>query len=84
MVRLIDGFAAKRDAIMRELLEKKISTRRASMATHRERPYRAERWEHGLPQTNLAADTGLILPLFHPMTESEQDYIIEAFHVFTA
>ena len=31
-------------------------------------------------KTNLVTDTGLILPLFHQMTESEQDYIIEALH----
>jgi dTDP-4-amino-4,6-dideoxygalactose transaminase len=83
MVRLIDGFAAKRDAITQKLLEKKISTRRAIMAIHRERPYRAERWKHGLPQPNLAANTGLILPLFHQMTESDQDYIIDALHAVT-
>lgn len=78
MVRLIGDFAAKRDAIMQELLEKNISTRRAIMAIHRELPYRSERWDHSLPHTNLATDTGLILPLFHQMTESDQDYIIEA------
>jgi perosamine synthetase len=79
MVRLVGDFAAKRDAIMQQLLEKKISTRRAIMATHRELPYRSERWEKALPRTNLVADTALILPLFHQMTDSEQDYIIEAF-----
>jgi perosamine synthetase len=84
MVRLIGDFAARRDAIMQELLEKKISTRRAIMAIHRERPYHIERWIHDLPQTNLVTDTGLILPLFHQMTESEQDYIIEALHAVTA
>ncbi|WP_433968420.1 DegT/DnrJ/EryC1/StrS family aminotransferase [Tunturiibacter gelidiferens] len=78
MVRLVGDFAAKRDAIMQELLQKNISTRRAIMATHRELPYRSERWDHSLPQTNVATDTGLILPLFHQMTESDQDYIIEA------
>ncbi len=78
MVRLLGDFAVKRDAIMQNLLEKKISTRRAIMAIHRERPYRSDRWDHSLPQTDLATDTGLILPLFHQMTESEQDYIIEA------
>jgi dTDP-4-amino-4,6-dideoxygalactose transaminase len=26
------------------------------------------------------ADTGIILPLFHQMTELEHDYIIEALH----
>jgi len=82
MVRLVGDFAAKRDAIMQELLQKKICTRRAIMASHRELPYRSERWDHGLPQTNLATDAGLILPLFHQMTESDQDYIIEALQAF--
>jgi perosamine synthetase len=78
MVRLVGDHAAKRDAIMQDLLEKKISTRRAIMATHRELPYRSEHWERSLPQTNLVAETGLILPLYHQMTDSEQDYVIEA------
>jgi perosamine synthetase len=82
MVRLIGDAATRRDSIMQELLEKNISTRRAIMATHRELPYRSERWEQGLPQTNLVADTGLILPLFHQMTDSEQDYIIEALQAY--
>ena len=82
MVRLVGDFAARRDEIMQDLLEKKISTRRAIMATHRELPYRSARWENSLPQTNLVADTGLILPLFHQMTDSEQDYIIEAFQAY--
>jgi perosamine synthetase len=82
MVRLVGDFATRRDAVMQDLLEKKISTRRAIMATHRELPYRSERWDHCLPQTNLVADTGLILPLFHQMTDSEQDYIIEAIQAY--
>jgi perosamine synthetase len=82
MIRLVGDFAARRDEIMQDLLEKKISTRRAIMATHRELPYRSARWENSLPQTNLVADTGLILPLFHQMTDSEQDYIIEAFQAY--
>jgi perosamine synthetase len=84
MVRLVDDFAAKREALMQELLEKKISTRRAIMAIHRELPYRSERWERALPNTNCATDTGLILPLFHQMTEPEQDYIIEALQAVSA
>lgn len=78
MVRLIDDMAQKRDAIMQELLEKNISTRRAIMAIHREQPYRSERWDDRLPNTDLTSDTGLILPLFHQMTDVEQDYIIES------
>lgn len=78
MVRLLGGVAENRDAIMQELLEKNISTRRAIMAIHHELPYRAEHWDRSLPQTNLVSASGLILPLFHQMTESEQDYVIEA------
>ncbi len=78
MVRLIAGFESKRDKIMQQLLEKNISTRRAIMAIHRELPYRSERWKSCLPQTELVTDSGLILPLFHQLTDSEQDYIIES------
>jgi dTDP-4-amino-4,6-dideoxygalactose transaminase len=77
MIRLVDASAAKRDLIMQKLLEKNISSRRAIMAIHRELPYRSEQWETTLPKTNLVTDTALILPLFHQMTEADQDYIIE-------
>ena len=84
MVRLVDDIASRRDVIMQELLEKNISTRRAIMATHRELPYRSPRWDASLPQTNLVADTGLILPLFHQMTEADHDYVIEALYAIRA
>jgi len=78
MVRLTGAASSKRDAIMQALLEKKISTRRAIMAIHREIPYVRASWDDRLPRTNLVADTGMILPLYHQMTEAEQDYVIEA------
>jgi len=78
MVRLIDGSPAQRDAVMQELLEKNISARRGIMPIHRERPYESDRWKETLIQTNRAADTTFILPLFHQMTEIEQDYVIES------
>lgn len=78
MPRVIDGFGMKRDQIMQTLLENKISTRRGIMAIHREAPYRSERWERSLPLTEAVTDTGLILPLFHQMTENEQDYVTES------
>jgi dTDP-4-amino-4,6-dideoxygalactose transaminase len=80
MIRLIDDAASSRDAIMQNLLEKQISTRRAIMAIHRELPYWSEERERGLPNTNLVAETGIILPLFHQMTDPEQSYVIEALH----
>ncbi len=78
MVRLLGTAGAARDSIMQELLDKGISTRRSVMAIHRERPYKAKHWDESLPHTNLVADTGLILPLYHEMKEDEQDYVIEA------
>jgi perosamine synthetase len=78
MVRIIDGSQSERDSIMQDLLEQNISTRRAIMAIHREAPYRSSRWDSSLPNTNCATETGFILPLFHEMTEAEQDRVIEA------
>jgi perosamine synthetase len=80
MVRLVDASAEKRDAVMQQMLEKNISTRRAIMAIHREVPYRSERWEKSLSKTNKVTDTALILPLFHDMAEADQDYIIETLY----
>jgi dTDP-4-amino-4,6-dideoxygalactose transaminase len=46
------------------------------MAIHREAPYRGD-WARLLPSTNAVTDTTMILPLFHEMTEDDQDYVIE-------
>lgn len=78
MLRIVDGSQAERDSIMQNLLEQNISTRRAIMAIHREAPYRSARWENSLPNTDCATETGFILPLFHQMTEEEQDRVIDA------
>jgi perosamine synthetase len=77
MVRLKDDAPITRDGLMQELLNRGVSTRRGVMAIHREPPYRHEKWNSRLPQTNAVADTTIILPLFHTMTEEEGDYVIE-------
>lgn len=79
MVRLTEAAPVEREAFMQLLLEKGISTRRGVMAIHRELPYRdpsVTDWDDRLPQTALATDRCVILPLFHQMTEDDQDYII--------
>ncbi len=78
MIRLVEEFGDKRDAIMQDLLELNISTRRAIMAIHREEPYRTPGLDEALPQTCRATSTGMILPLYHQMTESDQDFVIDA------
>jgi dTDP-4-amino-4,6-dideoxygalactose transaminase len=77
MVRLKPGAPVERDALLQELLERGVASRRGVMAIHREAPYRDSRWERRLPETAAAADQTLILPLFHQITEQEQDYVIE-------
>jgi Predicted pyridoxal phosphate-dependent enzyme apparently involved in regulation of cell wall biogenesis len=77
MVRLKDGSPMGRDELMQELLDRGIASRRGVMPIHREAPYRSERWDSRLPVSNLVADTSVILPLFHDMTEDEQDYVID-------
>jgi dTDP-4-amino-4,6-dideoxygalactose transaminase len=83
MVRLVDGTPSMRDSIMQTLLERNISTRRSIMAIHREAPYRSSRWEGSLPVTNRVTETGFILPLYHQMTQLDQDYVIEALRAIT-
>lgn len=77
MMRLTSDAPITRDQLMQELLEQGVSTRRGIMASHREPPYRDGKWDARLPQTNLIADTSIVLPLFYEMREEEQDYVIE-------
>jgi len=77
VVRLRPDAPVSRDRLMQELLERGVSTRRGIMAIHREAPYHDAIWRERLPETELAADQTLILPLFHQMTEEEQDFILD-------
>jgi len=77
MVRLRSDAPLTRDDLMQELLLQGVSSRRGIMAIHRERPYRDSKWEVRLPFTNQVTETALVLPLFHEMTEEEQDRVIE-------
>jgi perosamine synthetase len=77
MVRLHDDAPVSRDQLMQELLDRGVSSRRGIMAIHRELPYRDAKWDALLPVTNLVTDTTMILPLFHEMTDEEQDYVVE-------
>ena len=78
MARLTKDAPISRDDLMQALLDRGISTRRAIMATHREAPYRSERWDQELTETNKATDECVIFPLFHQMTEEEQEFVIDS------
>jgi len=77
MVRLASDAPITRDEVMQHFLDSGISSRRGIMAIHREAPYRSEAWDARLPVTNRVTETTIILPLFHDMTDGEQDYVIE-------
>jgi dTDP-4-amino-4,6-dideoxygalactose transaminase len=76
MARLAKDAPISRDELMQSLLDRGISTRRGIMASHRELPYRDARWDRELRETNAATDDCIILPLFHQMTDEEQEFVI--------
>lgn len=84
MVRLTDSALLTRDQLMQELLNRGVSSRRGIMATHREQPYADSRSASGLQQTESVADNCIILPLFHTMTEEDQDFVIDSIHEVSA
>jgi perosamine synthetase len=71
-----------RDHVMEHLARRDISSRRGIMATHREPACAAlaTGWSApaGLDVTELLSDTSLILPLWHHMTDDDQDRVVHA------
>jgi dTDP-4-amino-4,6-dideoxygalactose transaminase len=61
--------------VLDALLSRGVSARRGIMASHLEPAYPS--WAH-LPVTEYLTKRSLILPLFHQMTESEQDTVAAA------
>jgi dTDP-4-amino-4,6-dideoxygalactose transaminase len=74
-VLLGDGFPLGRDALLERLMEHGISGRRGIMAAHLEPAY-GDLPPVELPVTERLTGRSLILPLFHVMTEEEQDRVI--------
>jgi dTDP-4-amino-4,6-dideoxygalactose transaminase len=79
--------------VMQQMLSAGIATRRGIMCAHREPAYQQEPWCcgkrpgecnchvgtcHRLIESERAQDAGLILPLYHEMTETEQDRVVMA------
>lgn len=76
---LLDG-ALDQAAVMQHMLDAGIATRRGVMCAHREEAYPAGTWREG---SNLAVgeriqDRGVALPLFHDLTEADQDAVVAA------
>jgi dTDP-4-amino-4,6-dideoxygalactose transaminase len=70
-------YPLSRDELLEHLAAQDISARRGIMAAHRQPAYAGV--DHGpLPVTERLTDDTLILPLFHQMTQTEQDRVIRA------
>lgn len=74
-VLLPDDFPVSRDELLRRLAEAGVSARRGIMATHLEPAY-ADRPRVTLEVTERLTAQSLILPLFHDLTENEQDLVV--------
>jgi dTDP-4-amino-4,6-dideoxygalactose transaminase len=71
--------AARQRQVMQRLLDAGISTRRGVMNAHREAAYPDGTWRApgSLRESEAAQETAIVLPLFHQLTETDQDRVIE-------
>jgi dTDP-4-amino-4,6-dideoxygalactose transaminase len=74
-VELPADFPMSRDELLQVLLDKGVSARRGIMASHLE-PACADLEAPPLPVTERMTARTLILPLYHQMTDDEQDHVI--------
>ncbi len=68
-----------RRQIMQRMLDAGISTRRGAMNAHREAAYPAGMWRAAgsLQESEAAQDAAIVLPLFHQLTEADQDRVVD-------
>ncbi|MFG3346327.1 aminotransferase class I/II-fold pyridoxal phosphate-dependent enzyme [Streptomyces sp. NPDC048018] len=74
-VLLGEDFPSGRDELLATLAEAGVSARRGIMASHLEPAY-AGHPAAALPVTERISRDSLILPLFHTMTEEQQDHVV--------
>ncbi len=73
-VKVLDPAPVSRDALMQQLLDSGISSRRGIMNAHQEAPYN----QHpGLKQSEEARDSVILLPLYTGMTQAEVESVIQ-------
>jgi perosamine synthetase len=67
---------ANQREVMQFMLDRGIATRRGIMCAHRETPYACLPGTPPLPESEAAQDHAIILPLYHQMTEADQDRVV--------
>ncbi|HEY2400952.1 MAG TPA: DegT/DnrJ/EryC1/StrS family aminotransferase [Steroidobacteraceae bacterium] len=81
-ILLPEEFPVSRDELLRILAGHGVSARRGIMAAHDEPAYEDHPCGQ-LPVTQRLSSSSLILPLFHEMSEDQQDYVISIIHSVT-
>lgn len=74
---LLPEDAPDRTEVLARLAEAGVSARRGIMAAHLEAPYK-DAARVPLPNTELLTGRSLILPLYHTLTEQQQDTVVGA------
>ena len=74
-VLLPEHYSVSRDELLQRLAEAGVSARRGIMAAHLE-PAHSDLPHDHLPVTERLTAQTLILPLFHDLTEAEQDTVV--------
>ena len=75
-VELDGGYPLSRNGLLSALAEHGVSARAGIMAAHRQPAYAGH--PHGdLSVTERLTDSTLILPIFHTMTEQEQQVVVD-------
>lgn len=81
-VELLPGFPMGREQLLEKLATDDISARRGIMAAHREPAYaRRDTGRTELTNTERLTDHTLILPLYHELTDDEQQRVISCLRV---
>ena len=64
--------------VMQRMLDDGVATRRGVMNAHREPAYRGGTWRAAgaLSRSEQAQETTIVLPLYHHMTEDDQDRVV--------
>ncbi len=77
-IRVEDGIDQR--ALMQKLLDAGVATRRGVMNVHREPSYPPGTWRagSGLAESERAQRSAIVLPLYHQLTEEDQDRVVAA------
>ena len=78
-IEVLPGFGTSCERLLEHLAVQGISARRGIMASHRQPAYAGlDTGDAELAVTNRLTDNTLILPVYHQLTDGEQDRVIDA------